>query len=353
MTFPWQQQQQQQAQQHAEQHQPAPNFGPAQAPNVQVTIPPVQSVQPINTHGFGTPEQQLAQAAQMVHNPQQPPVAVQPQIYAQVPGAVQQPGAGQMQPGNMNPIPGVNPAVPGQHLSVPQVAPVQPPTYQNVVNPHLQGQAPQIPAAAPAAVEPEYGVALDRFEGVDENILNVLVDDARAAQVPGEQLEGYVAQQLESGIGNFKTGEDLLEYRKKFGQLHTELVTQYGDEGAETALQGILEKIKSTGGDGLLGKFMSDHTMLDPEVVGPFLGNIESPYSKFFKQSHAAPLNTPAGGQGPTVGAGTQSLPEIKGQIAALYHPSNIDKLKTPEGAQAMLDLKVAEKTLTRPAPGY
>ena len=347
------------------------NLSPVNAPNVTVNIPPVQAISPINGgQGFASPEQQLVQAQQMGNNmPSHMPGQAQLQVPQPTPQ--QAPLPGNMQAGPMNVPPGVNVAIPGQHVPTPQAPTVVPPTPQYTSQigatpqvpmapapanplpapgavPQQQQMPAQAPGMAPGAVEQgSYEIDPGDFPGASEGVLQVLVDDAVAAGVPAHELGGFVNQKLQEGAGSFGDGETFVEYRSRADQLTAALTEEYGQEGAQEVLGTVVENLRNTGGDAMVHKFLTDPAMLDPEIVGNLLQqspNAANPYSKFFNRGGGAVRAPAASDIGNNVNLhGAQNIDE---RIAFLYRPENREYLKTSAGSQELVAL-FSEKTRT------
>ena len=280
---------------------PSPPIPQQQTAPVAPVVPPAVKPMPMynNPGGFTPTPEQLQQ-----HQVQQQNALTQPPSSS-----------------SSSPQPQVNPA-PQQNPGIPQ-----------------QNQAPTIDTSA--------------YPGIDPALINELAQSAQQDNVPQNQVDNYIQEQLEF-LSRFESREHAEAYSEAYNMTINGLIEATGSQKAaaekmEMARNAILQH----GGEALLERFSTDPGMLTPEVLGPYLGQGEqNPWENYTggyrpapnaqQQQNPATPTAPQGGQ-LMGGAGVPQAPrnpaEISYEISQMYNPKNGIDPDSPQWQQKIIAL--------------
>lgn len=153
---------------------------------------------------------------------------------------------------------------------------------------------------------------------IPQEVLQDLVTNAQNEGITQQEVNQYVERELQD-IAQKGSYENYQEYNHRMGLLQDTLEKRYGEQGADQAFDTIKQNIVAHGGEPLLQRFISDPSMLSPEVLMPYLndgqgGGGGNPYEQYLNMgdSNAGRIG---GGQPPQGGAVTAG-----GQVPNMQH---------------------------------
>ena len=286
-------------------------------------------------------------AAAMIQQPQmqQPQQNFQPQPQLQIPN---QPNLN-MNQGNVMP----------QNQQQAQQLGMQPNTqYPQAQNPFLQQQPAPQQQQLVNGVQPQYQQQgqqqmqgqgqpqqqqfdysqLDfrgyQQQGVEPEMVDYLIEEAENNGVPPQNMQAHLNDLLQQGIGNFGDVHTLDAYRQAEYQLYEALNQSYGEQ-APQVIEQAFQRIYEQGGEPLVQKFSTDPTMLQPEIIGPYLtGNAQgpgNPYQNYFQQNNRGLTQPPTPQQNTAMGNNPNELNQLRNYSAnpnAMAPESQVRKLE-------------------------
>ena len=319
-------------------------FQPGQAPAVQqplqaaphphatVYVPPVQPPPVLGAGGLGaTPEQILQDAYQNQQN------------------------AGLVHP-QQGPAVQYTPTTPNQVVNG-QVVQTSAPQTTVVHGAPPQQQQYQQPAPPPAE---DYGVDTAPYEQhMSEDMLQAVVQDAYDSGVPQEHLDAHVQQAIESGMGAFENPQHMMDYSQATDNFRGYLAQTYGANNVDAVLGEVEQNIRNVGGDAMVDRYMSDPSMLTPEMLNPYLpqgegsnpwanqgrpsGQGYNPYQQYMQPRGQGMI----GGGDPTHGGTGLTAEQVQGKISQMRQMPR-EQQNTNEWNTQMLQLMTAQEQLAQ-----
>lgn len=290
------------------------------------TAPAMQQQQAAPTQ----PGVQIQTPGQAPGVPAAPGVAAHPSTQINIPQVISP------TPDNPSPMPG-SPQVQYQ-----QTAPGQNPQTQVTRQPTTP-TAPAAPAA-PADLTLQQGAFGTQ---VSDNLLQNVLDIAESQGVSQDNVHNFAEQTLQELAVHHGSIEAASIYAERHNQLVDALEEQYGERGAETALQQISERILAHGGQELLDEFGRNPEMLAPANMKPYMqegGGGNNPYKEFLQGGRPATQGGYTGG----VPTHLEQQPAIDPAQATtsfnqMWGSQDPRQYSSPEWGQKVLELAAAK----------